>query len=102
MVTAARRHDFATHVGTIFTSDNFYEPEGTGTFELLERYGVLAVEMEAAGLYGVATEHGAQALTIATVSDHIKREEKMSPEDRQTTFNNMITLALEALSPGTN
>jgi len=99
VVEAADNHDFTTHVGSIFTGDFFYEPEGSDTFALLERYGFLAVEMEAAGLYGVATEYGAKALTVATVSDQIKRNEKMSPEDRQTTFDNMITLVLGALFP---
>jgi purine-nucleoside phosphorylase len=99
VVEAAGHHDFVTHVGSIFTGDFFYEPEGTDTFALLERYGFLAVEMEAAGLYGVATEYGAKALTVATVSDQIKRNEIMSAEDRQTTFDNMITLVLGALFP---
>ena len=53
--------------------------------------------MEAAGLYGVAAEYGAQALTVATVSDQIKTGEKMSAEDRQSSFHNMITLVLGAL-----
>jgi purine-nucleoside phosphorylase len=88
-----------THVGSIFTGDFFYEPEGSDTFQLLERYGFLAVEMEAAGLYGVAAEYGAQALTVATVSDQIKRSERMSAEDRQSTFHTMITLVLGALFP---
>ncbi|MCL4146548.1 UNVERIFIED_CONTAM: hypothetical protein GTU68_047873, partial [Idotea baltica] len=64
----AERKSMPTHVGSVFTSDFFYEPEGPSTFDLLERYGFLAVEMEAAGLYGVAAEHGAAALTVATVS----------------------------------
>lgn len=97
VVDRAESQSFATHVGPIFSSDFFYEPEGSGTFALLERYGILAVEMEAAGLYGVAAEYGAQALTVATVSDQIKRQEKMSAEDRQSTFHDMITLVLAAL-----
>lgn len=99
VVERAEGESFTTHVGSIYTSDFFYEPEGSDTFALLERYGFLAVEMEAAGLYGVAAEHGARALTVATVSDQIKRNEKMSAEDRQSTFHNMITLVLDALFP---
>jgi len=97
VVDHAAGQDFATHVGSIFTSDFFYEPEGSDTFALLERYGFLAVEMEAAGLYGVAAEYDAKALTVATVSDQIKRGEAMSPEDRQSSFDNMMTLVLGAL-----
>jgi purine-nucleoside phosphorylase len=58
--------------------------------------GVLAVEMEVAGLYGLAAEFGARALGILTVSDHIRRGEHLSPEERQTTFDEMIAIALEA------
>ena len=64
---------------------------------MMDRMGVLAIEMEAAGLYGVAAEFGARALTIATVSDHIRTGEETSAEERQTSFDDMILLALEAL-----
>jgi purine-nucleoside phosphorylase len=95
-VESAELLGLTAHVGTIFTSDFFYDP-GDGTFDLLERYGFLAVEMEAAGLYGVAAEHGIAALAICTVSDHIKRGEAMSTEDRQTSFDDMIRCTLESI-----
>ena len=97
MKTVAER-DIRAHVGTVFTSDFFYEPEGSDTFALLERYGVLAVEMEAAGLYGVAAEYGIAALTVATVSDQLKRHETMSVEDRQSSFDDMMLLVLDAVT----
>ncbi len=97
VVDTAQTREHRTHVGTVFTSDFFYEPEGSNTFALLERYGVLAVEMEAAGLYGVAAEYGIAALTVATVSDQLKRGEAMSAEDRQTSFDDMIRLVLDAV-----
>jgi purine-nucleoside phosphorylase len=53
--------------------------------------------MEAAGLYGVAAEYGARALTIATVSDHIRTGEQTSSDERQTGFDEMVVVALEAL-----
>lgn len=46
--------------------------------------------MEAAGIYGVAAEFGAKALTICTVSDHIRTHEQTTAAERQTTFNDMI------------
>lgn len=98
VVDQAEARDLTARVGPVFTSDFFYEPEGSDTFALLERYGFLAVEMEAAGLYGVAAEFGAAALTVATVSDQLKRGEHMSPEDRQTSFDDMITLVLSAVT----
>src|SRR5690606_493059 len=65
-VTAARAQDIDVKVGNVFTSDLFYNPSET-LFDTLEKYGVLAVEMEAAGLYGVAAEYGINALAIFTV-----------------------------------
>jgi purine-nucleoside phosphorylase len=59
--------------------------------------GVLAVEMEAAGLYGVAAQHGVRALAVLTVSDHILRGEHVSADDRQTTFDEMVDIALDGL-----
>ena len=63
----------------------------------MEKYGILGVEMEAAGIYGVAAEFGARALTICTVSDHIRTHEQTSAEERQLTFNEMIEIALESI-----
>ena len=100
VVDEAEAKGLTPRVGNVFTSDFFYEPDGSTTFQLLERYGFLAVEMEAAGLYGVAAEHGAAALTVATVSDQLKRGEHMSPEARQSSFDDMITLVLGAVTGG--
>lgn len=97
VVNQAESEGVSHHVGPVFTSDFFYEPDDSGLFTLLERYGFLAVEMEGAGLYGVAAEYGVEALVVATVSDHIKRHEAMSAEDRQITFHDMITVVLDAL-----
>jgi purine-nucleoside phosphorylase len=98
VVAAADRRSVRYRVGSVFSSDIFYEPDGSTTFEVLERYGILAVEMEAAGLYGVAAEHRIAALTVATVSDQLKRDEHLSAQDRQTSFDDMIGLVLDALT----
>ncbi|MGT0149436.1 hypothetical protein ACT691_06105 [Vibrio metschnikovii] len=50
---------------------------------------------KSAGIYGVAAEHGARALAILTVSDHILRGEKLSSEERQKSFHEMMTIALD-------
>ena len=65
------------------------------TLEEFERLGVLGVEMECAGLYGLAAEFGARALGLLTVSDHIRRHEKLSPAERQSSFDEMIEIALD-------
>lgn len=95
-VAAARAKQIDVKVGNVFTSDLFYNPNPT-LFDTLEKYGVLAIEMEAAGLYGVAAEYGINALAIFTVSDHIRTGESLSAELRQTSFNEMVEVALGCL-----
>jgi purine-nucleoside phosphorylase len=95
-VAAARAKNINVKVGNVFTSDLFYNLDVT-LFDTLEKYGVLAVEMEAAGLYGVAAEYGINALAIFTVSDHIRTGEALSAELRQTSFNEMVEVALGCL-----
>ena len=82
--------------GVVHTGDLFYAPEST-YFDNMRGMGVLAVEMEAAGLYGLAAEHGARALAILTVSDHVITGESTSSDERQSTFDAMVRLALETL-----
>lgn len=94
--TAAERHPTAVRVGNVHSADLFYDPRD-GLFDVMEKMGVLAVEMEAAGLYGVAAEHGARALTILTVSDHIRTGEQTTSQERQTTFDAMVEIALDGL-----
>ncbi|ALO35177.1 purine nucleoside phosphorylase [Colwellia sp. MT41] len=96
VVDTAERLGKAVHVGNIFTADLFYTPQPE-MFTTLEKYGVLAVEMEAAGLYGVAAEYGKKALTVLTVSDHIKTGEQTTAEERQTTFKDMMEITLESI-----
>ncbi|OUR60130.1 purine-nucleoside phosphorylase [Colwellia sp. 39_35_sub15_T18] len=83
-------------VGNIFTADLFYTPQPE-MFALMEKYGILAVEMEAAGLYGVAAEYGKKALTVLTVSDHIKTGEQTTADERENTFKDMMELTLESV-----
>ncbi len=96
VVRTADAQGQALHVGNVFSADLFYEPDPT-LFERMTKMGILAVEMEAAGLYGVAAELGKQALTVLTVSDHILTGEKLSAEQRQQDFHAMLRLALDAL-----
>ncbi|WP_318509918.1 purine-nucleoside phosphorylase [Photobacterium leiognathi] len=93
-VNQARAQQVPVRVGNVFSADLFYSPE-SDLFDKMEKLGILGVDMEAAGIYGVAAELGAKALTILTVSDHIKRGEKLSAEDRQKSFNEMMNIALE-------
>ena len=93
---AAAAKGIEVKVGNVHSADLFYNPD-PDAFDRMERMGVLAVEMEAAGLYGVAAEHGGRALTICTVSDHIRTGEATSSDERQSTFNEMVEIALESI-----
>ncbi|MEH2920477.1 purine-nucleoside phosphorylase [Samsonia erythrinae] len=98
-VDAAKNRGVSVRVGNIFSADLFYTPDPQ-MFDVMEKYGILGVEMEAAGIYGVAAEFGAKALAICTVSDHIRSGEQTTSEERQTTFNEMIEIALESVLLG--
>lgn len=95
-VDAAEEAGISVKVGNVFSADLFYTPNPE-MFDTLEKLNVLGVEMEAAGLYGVAAEFGANALTILTVSDHIRTGEVTTAQERQTSFNEMIIVALDSL-----
>lgn len=96
VVDTAERINKPVHVGNIFTADLFYTPNPE-MFKKMEDMGILAVEMEAAGLFGVAAEMGKKALTVLTVSDHIKTGEETSADERENTFKDMMELTLESL-----
>ncbi|WP_053368500.1 purine-nucleoside phosphorylase [Bacillus sp. FJAT-27245] len=83
-------------VGNVVSSDLFYT-DRQDEFIRLGKHGVLAVEMEAAGLYYLGAKFGVKALCLLTVSDHILTGEQTSAQERQTTFNDMIEVALETI-----
>ena len=95
-VNAAREMNLSVKVGNLFSADLFYNPDPT-MFDVMEKHNILGVEMEAAGLYGVCAEFGAQGLAICTVSDHIRTGEALPAEDRQMTFNEMVEVALNSV-----
>lgn len=98
---AAKAKGINVKVGNVHSADLFYNPD-PAAFDRMETMGVLAVEMEAAGLYGVAAEKGARALTICTVSDHIRTGEATSSDERQQTFDEMVEIALDAIKLDVN
>jgi purine-nucleoside phosphorylase len=81
-------------VGPVFTTDTFY----TDTMDIVKTLGsmgILAVEMETAALYTLAAKFNCRALSILTVSDHLLTGEETTAEERQTTFNQMLKIALD-------
>ncbi|OIK15983.1 purine-nucleoside phosphorylase [Bacillus sp. MUM 116] len=83
-------------VGNVLSADLFYR-DSMDIVKKLADYGVLAVEMETTALYTLAAKYGVNALSILTVSDHIFTGEETTAEERQTTFNDMVVIALEAI-----
>ncbi len=91
----AKKMGLTVKAGNILSSDVFYDDPALGdVYEKWRRYGVLAVEMEAAGLYTLAARLKFNALTLLTVSDHLLTKEALSAGERQSTFNSMVELAL--------
>lgn len=91
----AQDKGLTTHVGNVFTSDIFYRDNAEEFNNLLTRYKILGVEMETTALYTLAAKFNRKALSILTVSDHIITGEATTSEERQTSFNDMMELALE-------
>lgn len=81
-------------VGNVFTADMFYNDNSE--LEKWAKYQILAIEMESSALYTIAAKFNRKALSVLTVSDHILTGEETTAQERQTTFNEMIEVALEA------
>jgi purine-nucleoside phosphorylase len=95
---AAAARDVGLHVGGIYSSDVFYDERPDLTREMT-RHGVLCVEMEAAELYTVAARHGCRALAVLTISDHLLTGQALPAADRQSSFGDMVEIALQAAFP---
>jgi purine-nucleoside phosphorylase len=98
-VDVAARRGIEMVVGPILAADAFYT-DRPDLYDRLAEYGVLAVEMESAALYTIAARYKARALTLLTVSDHIKTGAHASAQERQETFAQMVEVALDtAIAP---
>ena len=82
-------------VGSVASSDFFYDKNEN--WRKWAEYGVLGIEMESAELFTLAAEHKRRAMAIMTVSDHILLGGETTAEERQTSFTNMMKLALETV-----
>src|SRR6056300_815104 len=97
-VNASEAKGTPTHVGGIYSSDVFYD-ERPDLNEQMIRHGILGVEMEAAELYTVAARHGARALAVLTISDHLITHESLPSSEREQSFGDMVQIALDAAFP---
>ena len=96
-VRVAREQGVRFHVGNMFSADLFYTPD-PDMFETMATFNVYGLEMEAAGIFPIAAEHDAEALAICTVSDDLRTGEHLSADERATTFDEMILVALETVN----
>jgi len=94
-VQAAEKIGATYHVGNILSSDTFYNEDAAEANAAWRKMGVMAVEMEAAGLYMNAARAGKNALAICTISDHLLTGEETTAEERQNSFTAMMEVALE-------
>tara|TARA_R110000868_G_scaffold97816_1_gene269080 strand:+ start:1569 stop:2267 length:699 start_codon:yes stop_codon:yes gene_type:complete len=93
-VEAAKARNIPIKAGNIFTSDEFYADDFE-SYKKWSKFGVLCVEMETAGLYTVAAKHNVNALSILTIADSLVTGERTTSKERETTFKDMIEIALE-------
>jgi purine-nucleoside phosphorylase len=96
-VDVAAGKGIAVTVGPILAADAFYS-DRPDLYDRLADYGVLAVEMESAALYTIAARYKAKALTLLTVSDHIRTGAKATAQERQETFGQMVEVALDTIA----
>jgi purine-nucleoside phosphorylase len=92
---AAQARGTTTHVGGIYSSDVFYDERPDLNAQMV-RHGILGVEMEAAELYTLAARHDRRALAVLTVSDHLATGAALPADQRETSFGDMVEIALTA------
>ena len=93
----AESKSLRTRVGSILTSDIFYSTDMDLSWKDWASYGILAIDMEAAGLYLIAARNRVKALSLMTVSDEIISGEKLSTMERQNSFEEMIVLVMDSI-----
>lgn len=92
-VEIAEEKKIPVAVGNILSSDTFYTDDATAN-DQWKKMQILCVEMEAAALYMNAARAGKKALCMLTISDHLYTGEALSAEERQTSFHEMMEVAL--------
>ncbi len=92
----AKENNIPIKAGNVLSADEFYEDDKDG-YKQWAKFGVLCVEMETAGIYTIAAKYNIQALSILTISDSLVSHEATSSKERETTFKQMIEIALGTL-----
>lgn len=92
----AKNNNIVIKAGNVLSSDEFYEDD-FDSYKQWAEFGVLCVEMEAAGLYTIAAKYNVNALAILTISDSLVTKEKTTTEERETSFSKMVEIALHTV-----
>ncbi len=92
-VQEARKRNIPIKAGNVLSADEFYADD-FNDYKLWAKFGVLCVEMEAAGLYTIAAKYKAKALAILTISDSLVSGERTTAQEREATFEEMVQIAL--------
>ena len=88
--------EIAVRVANVFSTDCFYGGD-RGLVERLVQHRIVGVEMESAGLYGLAMREGIRALAVLAVSDHLQHGGHMPAEQREQGLSRMVRLVLDSL-----
>jgi purine-nucleoside phosphorylase len=94
--TYAKENKIPIKAGNVLSSDEYYEDD-FDSYKIWAEFGVLCVEMEAAGLYTVAAKYNVKALTILTISDSLITKEQITANEKESSFHKMIEIALNTL-----
>ena len=94
-VNYARENNIPIKAGNVLSSDEFYGDD-PDEYKLWAQYGILCVEMETAGLYTIAAKYDIRALTVLTISDSLVTGDRLSAAERETSFEDMVEIALAA------
>ncbi len=92
----ARLTKLAVRIAHVFSTDCFYDGDAD-ILPLLARHRICGIEMESAGLYGVAMRENIQALSVLTMTDHLERDEHMAADQREQGLARMAELVLDSL-----
>lgn len=94
-VEAAQKASVACHVGPMVSSDIFYHPQAETRFDLPRERGIIAVDMETAGLFAAAQRLGFRAVSICTIVDNMLTNEFTALSERHELFRGMALVGLE-------
>ena len=92
----AKEHNIPIKAGNVLSADEFYDDD-YNSYKKWADFGILCVEMEAAGLYTIAAKFNVKALAILTISDSLVTKERTTADERESSFNKMIEIALGTL-----